>query len=171
MLSHCGFSPVYGTLGHNKNGAVGAQFSKIQISMIPDREGQYLKNALIDRLHRNGQDPVTRYRLNVAPILESTVNLDLTRDADSTRAQLRLRTTVQLSDTLTQTIVLVRPLTAIASYNILDSEFSTRVSEENTRLNALDELAEQIERQLALYFKRDSRETDPLAEQPVLTPP
>ena len=51
-------------------------------------------------------------------------------------------------------VVLNHDLTSITSYNILGSEFSTRVSEENTRLNALNDLARQIELQASLYLHR-----------------
>ena len=151
-LSACGFSPVYGTLGQNQ--AVEQSFAHIQIDRIPDREGQFLKNALIDRLHRNGADQDVRYRLSIDPVKEDLDDLDITKDSETTRGQLRLQTSMKLIDTRDQNVLLTRNLTAIASYNILDSEFSTRVSEDNTRLNALNDLARQIEQQLALYFKR-----------------
>jgi LPS-assembly lipoprotein len=42
----------------------------------------------------------------------------------------------------------------ITSYNVLGNEFATRVTEDNARTNALDELARQAEMHTGLYFRR-----------------
>ncbi len=157
LAGGCGFSPVYGS--HNNailssDGAAVSGLDSIRIGNIPDREGQYLRNALIDRFYRGGYPADPRYMLEVSTIAERRTNLDITRTADATRAQLRLSTTIRLIDEKDDTILLRRNLNAITSYNILESQFTTRVSEQNARQNALDDLARQIEKQLALYFVR-----------------
>jgi LPS-assembly lipoprotein len=154
-LSACGFHPVYGV---NKYTATGVEehLSQIEIAGIPDREGQFLRNALIDRFYHTGRPAHPLYTLSVTPISESTRDLDITIDSDTTRGQLALTTTMQLIDKKTGEAVLKRNLRSIASYNIIDSEFANRVSEANTRENALNDLARQIEEQLALYFKRSA---------------
>jgi LPS-assembly lipoprotein len=153
-VSACGFHPVYGV---NKYTPIGAEtkFQQINIENIPDREGQYLRNALIDRLYRDGRPSSTRYTLNIAPIRETQRDLDVTIDSDTTRAQLRIDTRMQLTDTQTKETVIDRALNSTASYNVLGSEFTNRVSEQSTRENILDDLARQIEMQLGLYFKKD----------------
>ena len=50
--------------------------------------------------------------------------------------------------------LLKRSLSAVTSYNILDSQFTTRVAEDAARRQALDDLARQIETHLLLYFNR-----------------
>ena len=152
-MTACGFHPVYGT---NKYTAVGAEekLQHIAISNIPDREGQVLRNALIDRFYREGRPSDPRYTLSIEKIEESKANLDISKSADTTRAQLRLSTNFKLTDAHTGAELMNRSLRAIASYNQLGSEFATRVSEDNTRLNAIDDLARQIEQQVTLYFKR-----------------
>lgn len=153
QLSACGFHPVYGV---NKYTSVGAEekLEHIQIGNIPDREGQYLRNALMDRFYRHGRPADTRYALNIKEIREGRIGLDITKDADATRGQLSLSTSMQLVDRQNDEVLLERKLQAISSYNILTSEFTNRVSEQNARENALDELARQAEQYLALYFKR-----------------
>lgn len=153
LVSACGFHPVYGV---NKYTAVGGETKLAQtyIDNIPDREGLYLRNALIDRFYRDGRPINPAYTLKVEPVREYLVDLDITKSDDATRGQLRLTTTIVLVDDKTGEVLLNRGLQSITSYNILGSEFATRVSEDNTRLNALDDLARQIEQQLALYFKR-----------------
>lgn len=155
LLTACGFEPVYGTMGKDEaSSAAESNLAQIYISNIPDREGQYLRNALIDRFYRNARPREPLYTLNVNPIKEGIYDLDITKTSDTTRAQLRLDTGIALIDNRTGETVMTRNIRAITSYNILASEFSTRVSEENARENALDDLARQIELQASLYFNR-----------------
>ena len=153
-LTACGFNPMYGERGVSGQSEVRAGFNSIYIDNIPDFEGQYLRNALIDRFYSNGRPDRARYRLTINPIKETKTDLDITKSSDATRAQLRLNTSMSLIDRQTNKMLLERKLVSITSYNILKSQFTTRVSEQNTRQNALDELARQIEQQLALFFKR-----------------
>ena len=155
LITACGFHPVYGV---NKYTAVGVEehLSQIQIGNIPDRDGQYLRNELIERFYRDGRPINPAYALTITSITESLRDLDITIDSDTTRGQLALSVTMQLTDKKTRETLLERNLRSVASYNIIDSEFANRVSEQNTRENALNDLARQTEEQLALYFKRQS---------------
>ncbi len=155
LLTSCGFEPVYGDLGSKTDAtAVEATLSQIAIGNIPNREGQYLRNALIDRFYRHARPANAAYGLTVGRIEERLTDLDITKSSDATRGQLRLSTTMTLNDRKTGKEVLTHKLRSITSYNILGSEFTNRVSEENARQNALDDLARQIELQLSLYFQR-----------------
>ena len=149
ILSACGFSPMY---GENQNASVKSQFDQIDIAIIPDRSGQYLRNALIDRLYNNGYPTAPRYQLTVAPIREKISDFDITAESEATRQQIKLITSMRLIDQQTGESVLTRALTAVTSNNILESEFSTLITEQSARDAALNNLARQIERQLALYL-------------------
>ena len=153
FLTACGFHPVYGV---NKYTPVGAEtkFQQIAIDNIPDREGQYLRNALIDHLYRNGRPASPQYRLTLTPLSETQRDLDITVDSDTTRAQLRIATTMTLIDTETRETLFTRSITSTASYNVLGSEFTNRVSEQSTRENILNDVARQIEMQIGLHFKQ-----------------
>lgn len=152
-LTACGFHPVYGV---NKYEATGIEnrFSQIQISNIPDREGQFLRNQLIDNFYRSGRPSSPAYTLKISKISETQRDLDVTRDSDTTRAQLTLSTNIILEDKKTKQNLLERRIQSIASYNVLGSEFANRVSEDTTRENLLKDVARQVELQLSLYFKR-----------------
>lgn len=159
LVSACGFSPVYGTNSVNnetqaQNTRVKFALNDINIAAIPNREGQYLRNALVDRFYFNGTPSKARYNLVIDPIKERTYNFDITRDSEATRRQLELTTHMQLIDTHSGKTILKRPLNSIASYNVLSSEFSTLVTEQNARDDALNDFSRQIEREVALYFKR-----------------
>lgn len=154
-LSACGFTPLYedaNNAQYSYDSAAG--FDQIFIENIPNREGQYLRNALIDRFYSAGRPQNPAYNLNTGTLTERHIDLDVTKSSDATRAQMRLETTIVLSNPNTGQELLKRKLTSTTSYNVLQSHFTTKVSEDNARRNALDDLARQIELQLSLYFKR-----------------
>jgi len=153
MLSSCGFTPVYGTAS-DAHTPVAAQLSQIYINNIPNREGQVLRNRLIDRFYRTGRPAAPDYTLSVRNLREQKIDLDITKTSDSTRAQLRVEGTLELRNKASDEILLQRNLRTITSYNILGSEFATRITESDARENALKAIAEQIEIQLGLYFNR-----------------
>lgn len=153
MLGACGFHPLY---GKNKYTAVGVEekLALVQIGNIPNREGQYLRNELIDRFYRGERPTNPKYSLSVRPLSESLINLDITTDSDSTRGQLKIVSHFTFADKQTGETLIERNIQAVTSYNILNSEFATRVSEDNARLNAIEDLARQIEHQINIYLKR-----------------
>jgi LPS-assembly lipoprotein len=152
-LAACGFRPVYGVNRDTPTG-VEEKLAQVDIANIPDREGQYLRNQLIDRFYRDGRPVDPKYTLNAMNLTETKTDLDITKSSDTTRAQLRETIGYYLVDNTTGETVLSRSAISITSYNVLGSEFATRVTEENARTDALDDLARQIELQLNLYFKR-----------------
>jgi LPS-assembly lipoprotein len=129
-------------------------FNDVEIANIPDQSGQYLRNALMDRLYSAGRPANPRYTLTIAPITESETDLDTTKSSTATRTQLRLTTTMTLTEIASGKTVLTRDLTAVNSYNVLQSQFTTRVTEQDARQNSLDNIARQAEAQLALYFRQ-----------------
>ncbi|MGB1077710.1 MAG: LPS assembly lipoprotein LptE [Bdellovibrionales bacterium] len=147
-LSACGFTPVYSKYG--KENAQSA-LSNIEIGIIPDQEGQFLRNVLIDNFYQNGYPSNPRYHLSIEPIQERVRDLDVTITSDTTRAQLKLSTSFKVIDKQTEEEILSRNIKSITSYNVLGSEFSTRVTERNARENALIDLARQIERAITLF--------------------
>lgn len=145
---------MYGDRKAINNASLKSNFDQIEIANIPDRSGQYLRNALLDALYRNGYPSTPHYRLEVRPIVESISDFDITIESEATRQQIRLKTEMALIDLKTGKTVLNRPLLAITSNNILESEFSTLITEQSARDAALNDLARQIERQLALFFSK-----------------
>jgi LPS-assembly lipoprotein len=157
LLSGCGFTPMYGSAGTANRHQVQSVLNNIAIENIPNREGQYLRNRLIDRFYTGG-DPVNpAYTLVLSPVNESKYSLDITKDANATRAELRVGTTMVLRDRASGAALLTRDFVSSTSYNILASQFTTRVSEDNARLNAIDALARQAEQAVVLYFERQGK--------------
>lgn len=150
VLAACGFTPMYGSSGQNAPKVL----SNIDIALIPNESGVYLRNLLIDRFYQNGYPQNPDYALNINNITETKTDLDITIESDATRKQIKLTADLQLKDTRTGQVVLSRNLRALTSYNVLDSQFTTRVSEQDARQAALSDLARQIENQVVLYLKR-----------------
>lgn len=150
LLTACGFSPVYKDSGNNTG--VSSALNQIDIAIIKDREGQFLRNALIDRFYRGGYPNNPKYELVVNDVQEKISDFDITVDSEATRRQLKLTTAFSLVDKKTNQKILNRSITATTSNNVLESEFSTIVTEQAAREAALNDLARQIERHITLHF-------------------
>lgn len=150
-LTACGFTPMYATSG-GKDAPQG--LDQIDIALIPDADGVYLRNILIDQFYRGGYPSSPRYILSVTTPTESIIDLDVTIDSESTRRQITMATSLSLTDKATGQIVLTRGVKALTSYNVLGSQFTTRISESDAREAALTDLARQIETQVVLYLKK-----------------
>lgn len=152
VLGACGFQPVYGTKAGQQS--VSAALQGMEISSIPDREGQILRNHLIDRFHLRQTPTNPQYRLAVSAVNGRTVRLGIARDATTTRAQYEANVTYVLKDARADEVLLTRTARSLASYNVLSSEFQTVVTEEDAQDRVLNQLADQIETQISLYFNR-----------------
>lgn len=158
LLSGCGFQPIYGNIATDVgNQSIEKQLRRVDIGVIPNQEGQYLRNQLIDRLHNTGAVNPSLYLLTASEISENRKDLDITKESDSTIAQLRLSTTVTLKRESDGQTLLNKNVWSTVSYNILESQFTTRVSRNDARKNALNDLAQQIERQVALSLKTQQK--------------
>lgn len=153
LLGACGFSPVYATRSAQE-AQIPATLSRIAIRNISDRDGQALRNLLMDRLYRQGRPDSPLWVLEVAPLVERLSEIDITKDSDATRGQLRLETRFVLRDAASGEELLHRTVRATTGYNIVDSRFATRVTEDAARRGALEDIARQIESALALFAAR-----------------
>lgn len=149
-LAACGFSPMYGSGARS----VAKGLDRVEISLIPDQSGVYLRNILIDHFYQDGYPSAPTHVLRVFDMKEDETSLDITTSSDTTRKQIRIDASLELVDRTTGKVVLARKLYAVNSYNIIGSQFTTRVSESDAREAALGDLARQIETQLGLYFNR-----------------
>lgn len=165
-LAGCGFKPLYTTGGGNAAAKAGEQlpFEQIAIGHMANREGQYLRNRLIDTIYTKGRPGSPRYQLDINGLSEEITRLGIRKDASATRGQMRISGRMTLTDTARETdrIILRRHIEATNSFNILSSQYTTQVTEQYARERALDEVARKTVRQLALYFNRPDHinETD-----------
>lgn len=144
-VSACGFQPMYGTA------AKSTQTEKITVENIPDRDGQYLRNELLDRI---GTESDARYSLAVTNLRKTITDMALRKDATYTRAQMEIGADIILVDKTTGTTVLTRHVHAFGGYNLLDNQFATNVSEQAQTENILNELSHTIVTEIDLFLHR-----------------
>jgi hypothetical protein len=158
-LCGCGFEPVYQekpSLSANENTqdtSARTFLQSIKIAQIPNESGQYMRNELIDRFYQTGYPTDPAYTLKIENFKETRTDLDINVNSAATRAQLDLSGMMVLIDNKTAEPVLKRPISSVVSYNILNSQFTTRVSATSTRRNAIQDLVGQIENHLTLYAR------------------
>ncbi|MBI3441891.1 MAG: hypothetical protein HY052_08880 [Proteobacteria bacterium] len=150
-LSGCGFAPIYA----DKDMPAVAR-PDIDISNIPDREGQYLRNLLIDRLYTSGRPTAAPYELRFTTLQKDIVNIGIQKDATATRAQMQITTQMQLVEKSTSKVLLQRTLKTADSYNLLDNQLATLVSQQNVTDSILREMGDDVITELNLYFRRTS---------------
>ena len=151
FLSGCGFESVYAAKAQSP-----LSRPDIEIGNIPDRDGQYLRNLLIDRLYINGRPPDAVYQLKLSPLANNTVNIGIQKDATATRAQMQITTRMQLIEKSTGKVLLQRALRAMGSYNLLDNQLATMVSQQNVTESILHEMSGDVMTELDLYFRRNA---------------
>ena len=151
LIGACGFQPLYGTRA--ETATVLDHFALIDIATIPGRNGQMLRNMLVERLQEEGSVQNPSYRLVIADLLEDPEELGIRQDATATRIRLDYTAQMHLIDAGSNTKLLSRTLRASAAYNVLDSQFTTRISKTDAQEKALRDLSSQITTQLSLHFK------------------
>jgi LPS-assembly lipoprotein len=152
-VTACGFTPVYQDT--NKPNAAQTEMASIDVAVIPNFEGQTVRNFLIDRLYNDGYPTNPEYRLVTSPILERTIEIGIDRDDNASRAQLRQSANFKLIRLNDNAVILNETVLATTGYNILDGSFTTFVTEGDARVQALRTLSDKIIIQLELYFNRN----------------
>lgn len=172
LLSACGFEPMYGSYAPAPGDAATpeATLSNVAIGIIPDAEGVYLRNQLIDRFYRNGYPVNPTYSLSVGKIEQTLSDMDITVASEATRRLLRVSAPVTLLETASGAVLLQRDIKVVNSYDVIGSQFSTRIAEQDALEAALNDLARQIELQLALHINRGGRGSAPPAPAPDTIP-
>ncbi|MCP5364309.1 MAG: hypothetical protein H6905_03595 [Hyphomicrobiales bacterium] len=85
----CGFRPLYAPAGNSADGSAAAQLAAVHVDTIADREGQLLRNELVDLLDPGRLGQTTAYSLQV--ILKSHQSDVAYEDTGfATRANLRI---------------------------------------------------------------------------------
>jgi LPS-assembly lipoprotein len=149
-LPGCGFQPLYGVSGSGQSSTTD-DLAAVRVLPLSDRIGQQFHNLLIDRLNPKGQSRRPDYALEVK--LTKTINkVAIRKDETASRANMILRASFILRDQATTEALLRGDLRSINSYNILDSQFPTYVSEADSVERGLRELSDDLRVRLAVYF-------------------
>jgi LPS-assembly lipoprotein len=152
-LSGCGFQPLYG--GKGVGAAAADRLMEVDIASIPDREGQKLRNLLIDNFYPSERPGNPRYRLDVA-LSASEQKLALQKDATAVRAQLLVNAPYRLTDTQTGQVVFQSSSRSMISYNTLEQHYAAIVTVQNAYDRALEDISNDITTRVAMYLGRGS---------------
>jgi LPS-assembly lipoprotein len=147
-LAACGYKPVYGS-----KGAIQQNLGQVRIGQAPNREGQVLRNALVDRVNPRGEPGAAPYNLKIE-YTESQSQVAIRRDETATRANLRISVNFELRETASGVVVLKGRSRRTASYNIVQSDYANVVARRTAQRRAAELVAEDIATRLALYFNR-----------------
>lgn len=153
LLAGCGFEPMYGTHSAAAKEIVVSR-PEIDIDNIPDRDGQYLRNLLIDDLYTHGRPADALFRLRITKLEKNVIHLGIQKDATATRAQVQITAHMALVEKATGKTVLERDLRSFGAYNLLDNQLATIVSEQSITESILQEIESDAVTELDLYFRR-----------------
>jgi LPS-assembly lipoprotein len=146
LLAGCGFEPLHG----KKDGYWSVpEMAAIKVAAIEDRNGQLLRNELLDRLTPTGQPNRSQYLLRVIS-KESSTSLGIRKDATASRANLLVNASYTLEEA--GRVITSGTANSSVSYDVLDAKFATTVAELNASKRAAQELAEVIAAHIASFF-------------------
>jgi LPS-assembly lipoprotein len=154
VLSGCGYRPVYGeqsaaTMGDGTR----ASLASVKVLGIADRRGQLLRNYLLDRMTPRGEPATPRYVLTVTTS-ESIRITDSRADGTATRADIVIVARYNLRDAASDLVVFTDRSDGLATYNLLTARFASVASEDEARRRVMEQIADQMSLQIALFLNR-----------------
>lgn len=154
LLPGCGFQPLYASRADGTASVAQSDLAAITVGLIPDRQGQLLRQALQDRFERQGVGIAHRYDLAVAFNIAQE-GIGIQPDTSTTYIRVSgtaswiLRAQDPQHSTLTN-----GSAKAVDSYNIIANQFfAMQLESETVQRRLVQNLADQITLQLARYFK------------------
>ncbi len=151
-LAGCGFSPLYDTGGSSTS--VAQQLDTVQVANIPERPGQILRDALDAQLHAAGAPTTQLYSLSVAYGISST-GIGIQADTSTTRQRFTATATWTLAPIGSPATPLATgQATTEDALNTIDQQiFAQNLETDTVNQELATEIAQQIDTQLAAYFK------------------
>jgi LPS-assembly lipoprotein len=149
-LAGCGFQPLYGgtTAGGQRLSEV---MAGVEITPIPGRVGQKLRNELIFTNTGGGVGAPSRYRLEIA-IKESVVDQLVQITGDATGQVYQLDATFQLIDPNNGKVLLQGKAISRAPYNRFQEIFANVRARYDAENRAARTVSESIKTQVAAFL-------------------
>ncbi len=155
-LSSCGFQPLHqADTAHVKE-----ETSLIKIALIPDRQGQILRNYLLDSLNSYGEPENPIYRLSIGLNITGG-DYSFRRDSTAARTIITSIAQFNLVDIKTGKTVLTSSAEATTAYNIgahsNTSAFPSIVAEKKEIERGLQLLAHEIRLQIISFLASEKK--------------
>lgn len=172
LLAGCGFHPV-DARGPSGTAAT-AETARIDVKPIRDRTGQIMRTELRRRFNPTGLDVDPAYTLKVTYVIER-INRATRYDDSAVRVDIQVTATFDLNAVIDKDVGEKRLLhgtsQSVARKNNTDSLYAAHVSEEEATKRATELVAEDIARQVSLYFLYpDSYTAPPTPKSPYSRP-
>lgn len=148
-LSACGVRPLYGTSASGES--TQAMMAAVEISPIPGRVGQQVRNELIFDTTGGGTAAPSRYKLNIV-LRESVTKEMVLRSGDATGEVYTLRADYRLINLADGKMIHEGTAIGRASYDRYDKTFSNVRAQYNAEDRAAGTVAESIRTQVASYL-------------------
>ena len=160
LLTACGFQPLYMPVQETNRVAV-----PIKIATIQDRDGQVLRNYLVDLLTPEGPPQKPLYILEIA-LTDVITDIGVNKDESTNRKNATTTAALTLRDAKTYKVVYTHTAKAINSFSVIsENYFSDLTTEEYAKKEALRLLAEKISL-LMVTFLDSQCETQSLSPCP-----
>ena len=140
-VAACGFQPMYGDKSPSSVSSM--ELAAVQIELIRNREGQMLRNELLDRFQPAGAAPKALYGLNIG-LATQKIALGINPDGTSSRANLIMTANYTVRDLANGDVLFQGYGRSTTGFNILDSDFATTTGEDDATRRAVFDLSEQI---------------------------
>lgn len=151
LATGCGFQPLY----QSDSVQIKDETSLIKISMISNREGQILRNYLLDSLNPYGEPNKPLYRLTIG-LNVAGGSFAFRRDSTSARTIITSQANFSLTDVTSGQIILKDFAEATTAYNIgpdaSTSVFPSIVAEKAEIERAMKLLAHEIKLQIVSFL-------------------
>ena len=149
LIAACGFEPL-----HAQRGAVAA-LPPIRVEPIPERQGQILRNYLLDRLAPRGEARAQGYALSIK-LFEPRQVLALRRDDVISRMSYSAIASYDLIDAAGKRVT-AGSSSFSTDYEITNSEYATLTALQNARERVLELVADDIRNQIAVQLRAQDR--------------
>lgn len=151
VVAGCGFQPMYAR--SNNGDALKTAMAAVEVTIIEDRQGQMLRNALERRLEQGAGNTVKKRYLLTVVLSEQVTESAFRKDATNTRESVTLTASTKL-DSGGKT-VWGRKHSAVTAYNITADHYTVEMSLRNARERTIEQLADQITESIAVFLKQN----------------
>ena len=156
---------MYGA--HDDGTPVAEQLNDVEIENISERNGQMLRNDLIDLMYGKGRPQSPDYHLNVA-LRSYEEGIGLLPNATTSLTELNLYADYSLKDINGKEVVKATAH-ATATYNQLQAAYGAYAADENAYQSCITEISRQIVNRVSLYFSEGTT-IKPPAQEPAPAP-
>jgi LPS-assembly lipoprotein len=157
-LAGCGFRPLYAPASSGMAAPASQDLAAVHVEIIPDRNGQLLRQALQERFERYGIDTIKRYSLSVAYGVGAE---GIAIQQDTTPSFIRYTATAPWtlrSLDPKQGVVTTGFARAVDGQNQFDQQyFASDLTQDAIQRRLAQAIADQINLQLSVYFAKQAK--------------